>query len=446
VIEAIATLMAVVGIVSTLSLDTAAGRSYYDYDSEHAAERRIVLTSAFWPIVIWSTALAAVLLAARGPISRVLFGSERYTTVIALAVVALPIGAASTFFLEVMRLRHQPGRYVLVSWFGAISSVVLILYLVAVEDRGLEGFYLAGVLSAVPTLALAIATARGAVGLRFSRAEFRTMLAYALPLIPVAATAWVLQFADRFFLLRFASLDDLGLYALGVRLSNVLLLAVTAFAFAWSPFIFELFSRDPDREHDVRVRALNYVALAVGFGAVCIAVFSREFFRTVTDPAFEGAYKVVGILCAGIAAIALSSVTTTGIMIVRRTRFIAQYAFYSAAFNMALNFALIPPLGIVGAALATSAAYVLQTWLLYRRAQRLDPVPFDIQHALTALGIAGVLVAVGTFIFFEPIWLSAAVKVPLVLAYPALAWALGCIDDRALSFFRVRGPRGNFAS
>ena len=429
VMEATTTMMAAIGIVASLSLEAGAQRSYFDYTAEHERERRVVLSSAFWPMVGWSTLLTAVVVLLRNPISRLLFGTDEYGTVVALAVAVFPLSVAATFFLEVMRLRQQAGRYVLVTWFGALSSVALILYLVAFEDLGLEGFYLAGVISALPTLLVAIASARASILPVVDRHELRKMLAYALPLMPVAAMSWVLQFVDRFFVLHYAGLRELGLYALGLRLSNVLLLGVWAFGLAWLPFVLDLYSREPAIERNVRARALTTVAFAIGFGAVCVSVYAREFFLTVTDPSFVDAYEFVGILSAGVFALALNAVTMTGISIARKTRYFAQYSAYAAALNIVLNFLLVPPLGAIGAAIAMSATYAVIAVLYYRRAQLLDPVEFDLKAVLTIAGIASVLIVVGTFINIEPLWASALVKVPLVLAFPIAAWALGCVDE-----------------
>ncbi len=441
VMETISTMLAVVAIVASLSLESAAQRSYFDYAPEQVKERQVVLSSAFWPRVLWAGLLAGTIVAFSAPLSRLLFGTDDDATVIALAVAALPVAVASTCFLEVIRLRRQAGRYVLVSWFGALLSVALILYLVAVKDRGLQGFYLAGVISAAPTLLVAAAAARHAIRATVSWPELRTMLLYGLPLIPVAASNWVLQFVDRLFVLHYADLSDLGIYALGIRLSNVLLLAVTAFAFAWSPFILDLFSRDPEGEPPVRARALTYVAFATGLGAVCLSVYAREFFRTVTGPAFADAYKLVGILCAGVFALGLNAVTMTGISISRRTRYFAQYAFYTAALNIALNFALIPPFGIIGAAIATSLTFGALALLYYRRAQILSPAPFNSRRVGEIAVTAAVLITVGTLINLEPLWLSALVKVPLVLAFPAMAWARGWLEPASFLSLRPWRPR-----
>lgn len=441
VIEATSTLLSIVAIVATLSLDSAAQRSYFDYTPDHERERRVVLSSALWPMVAWSAILTVAILLARDALSEAMFDTDRYANVIALATVAFPFGVASTLFLEVMRLRQQPMRYVIASWVTAAASVSLILYLVAVRDRGLEGFYAAGVITAVPTLVLVYLLAPRAVLPTVDWHELKRMLAYALPLIPVAATSWGLQFVDRFFLLAFSNLQELGLYALGVRLSNVLLLAVTAFGFAWSPFVLDLFSRSPEEEKVIRARALTNVAFALALGAVCLSIYAREFFETVTGSAFADAYKVVAILCAGIFALGLNGVTMTGISIMRRTRYFAQYAVYTALLNLALNFALIPPFGAVGAAIATSLSFVALAFLYYWRAQRLYPAPFDTARLWRIIGIAAAVIVVGTFIDLEPIWLSALVKLPLVAAFVVGVWVADAFDPQTARALRARWSR-----
>ena len=437
VIETITVFAAFISILAGLALASSAQRSYFDYSAEQPAERRAVLSTAFWTMVVWSTALTAVVASLSRPLSELFFDGSAEADLIALAMAATPIWLVTSYFLEVLRLRQQPGRYVLLSLFGATLSVCLILAFVAVLDWGLEGFYLAAIASGVPAAILGLALVPGSLGLRFDRRELRIMLAYSLPLIPVAGTAWVMQFIDRFFVLKFVSVSELGLYSIGNRLANVLLLGVTAFSIAWAPFILELHNRDAQHEREVRAKSLTYVALALGFGAVLLSVFANEVLHLLTPPDFYGAYVVVGILCAGIVALGLNGVTMTGISISRRTGYFARYAVYTAVLNVALNFALIPLFGIVGAAVSTSVTYGVLAVLYYWRAQRLDPVSFELRRLVIILTITGVLMAVGTPIALDPPWLSIAAKLPIVLAFPVLVWMLGCVDTRLSSVLRI---------
>jgi O-antigen/teichoic acid export membrane protein len=318
--------------------------------------------------------------------------------------------------------------------------VTLILVFVAGFDWGLEGFYLAGIVSALPTLAVALGMSRVPIRGVVSLGRVRSMLAFALPLVPVALTTWLTQFADRYFVLHFASLRELGHYAIGGRLANVLLFAVGAFAFAWSPFALELMARDPEREHVARARALVYVAIGACFGAVCLSVYAREFLRTVTDPAFEDSYKVVGILCLGAVAAGLSAVLGTGITIARKTGYFARYAAYGAALNIALNLLLVPPFGMIGAAISAAATYGMIAVVYYRRAQMLDAAPFTPRQVLAIVLVAAAVIAVGSPFTLDPVWASVLVKLPLVAVFPLAAWLLGWLDSEARAALHLPAP------
>ena len=51
---------------------------------------------------------------------------------------------------------------------------------------------------------------------------------------------------------------------------------------------------------------------------------------------------------------------------------------------------------------------------------------------LSALALAAVLIAVGNSIRLDDVWLSALVKLPLVLLYPLVVWRFG--------WFRISTP------
>jgi O-antigen/teichoic acid export membrane protein len=441
VIEVIATFVSVVGIVATLALNSSVQRSYFDYVDEQEHERRVVVSTGFWASLVSCTLFAGLCAAASKPLSQLFFGTTDQADLIALALAALPLTLLTGFLQDVLRLRQRPGLYVGVSLLGAVANVALVLVFVVAMDLGLRGLYLGGLVAAPAPFLAALALVRRWLGLLFSRRELGIMLAYALPLLPVAGATWILQFADRFFVLHYASERELGLYGVGVRLSNVLLFAVTAFAVAWAPFILELYSRDRDGERIVRARAFSVVGLGLTFGAVCLAVWSREFLRTVTDPSFEPAYQVVGLMCASVVALGLNGVTMTAISLTRQTRYFARYAVYSGVANIVLNFALIPTFGIVGAAAATFLSYAYLAALYYFRAQTLDRAPFDLRALVVGWLVAAALIAVGSSFSLANVWLSVIVKLPLVLAFPLVAWRLGLFDERTRDLLRSIGRR-----
>jgi O-antigen/teichoic acid export membrane protein len=159
---------------------------------------------------------------------------------------------------------------------------------------------------------------------------------------------------------------------------------------------------------------------------------------------------VVGLLAGSIVALGANAVTMSEISLKRRTIFFTRYAIYAAVLNIALNFLLIPPWDIVGAALATLITYGALAAMYYWRAQRLEAAPFEPRSVVLVIAVTAVLVGVGTFVHFDSLWLSVVVKLPLVLAFPAVLRLVGVLEPGWLgtmlewtrTFFRegIRAP------
>jgi O-antigen/teichoic acid export membrane protein len=175
------------------------------------------------------------------------------------------------------------------------------------------------------------------------------------------------------------------------------------------------------------------VTFGLCLGAVILSVFAREFFLTVTSRSYARAYEVVGLSAGAVVALGINSVTMSGISISRQTIHFARYAVVAAVVNVGLNFALIPWLGMVGAALATFLSYAALAVLYYIRAQALDPAPFDLRRVLLIVAVAAVVITAGTFIRIDPLWLSFLTKVPLVAAFLLALRMLGVIDRHGLA-------------
>ncbi len=432
VVETIATMSLVIGVFAYLGLDSASQRSFFDYSDAQERERSRVLSTGLWTLVLSTGVLTGLCIALSPAIADVLFHG-RYTVVLVLGLAAIPLVSLTSYALEVMRVHHRPQAYATVAVFAGVASVGSALVLAAVFDYGLKGYYAGLLAGGIASVLLGYALVRRSVGLHFDRNELETMLRYGVPLIPVSLSMWVLQLADRFFVLHYRSLSELGVYAVGVKLANLLFLGVTGFALAWSPLMLELHKRDQAEERAFRGRVLTYVTFALCLGAVVLSVFAREFFLTVTSKSYARAYEVVGLSAGAVVALGINSVTMSGISISRKTIHFARYAVIAALLNIGLNFVLIPWLGIVGAALATFLSYSALAVLYYVRAQALDPAPFDLRRVLLTVAVAAAVIAVGTFVRIDPLWLSFLVKLSLVAAFLIALRLLGVVDRHGLA-------------
>jgi O-antigen/teichoic acid export membrane protein len=91
-----------------------------------------------------------------------------------------------------------------------------------------------------------------------------------------------------------------------------------------------------------------------------------------------------------------------------------------ALVNVGLNFWLVPRYGMVGAAIATAAAYVVLFVGMTLYAQRVYPVAYQWRRIVTCVGVA-----VGLTVAARAADLPLAASFLLVLAYPLVLAALG---------------------
>jgi O-antigen/teichoic acid export membrane protein len=373
---------------------SASQRSFYDYDDSRIARRRQVISTALVFSTILACLIALVVILERDPISQWLFDGEQRDTLVIVVAVSLPLINGANLARQTMRLRFRAWRFVISSVLAAAVSAAVGVVAVTVFDSGVTGVFVGIVVGNTLAMGYGLIVIRGDLSHSFSRYELRRMLAYGVPLIPTALALWGLAFLDRIMLSRLSTLDEVGQYAVSNRVASVLTLAVVAFTTAVGPQFFSLYSTDPELEKLIRARVLTYLTVALCFGGICLALFAQEIIDVVA-PGYDRAYEAVGLLLLAIIAFALSSVTMAGISYTRRPTFFAIGAGTAFAVHVALNFALMPSIGMLGAALSTLVAYGLLALLYLVVSQRLYPTRYEGRKVAVTLALASAIGVLG---------------------------------------------------
>ena len=415
-------------------MTSAAQRSYYDYDDTQVSERRSALGTALTTMMVLSLAVAAFVGGFAEPISHQLFGSSSHADLVRIAALSVPLATVATFMRETMRLRFRAGRYVISSLLAAIGTAAAGIVAVKVFGAGISGVMIGLLVGYGLAAVYGVAVAARDVAGRFSKAELRLMVHYGAPLIPAAFSLWGLSFLDRVMLSQLGTFSDTGEYAVGSRYSSLLMFGVVTFLTAYVPFMMSLWQEDADAERLVRARLLTYVTVVFVGGGLVLSLFAREL-TTILAPQFDRAYQVVGILSVGVVFFAIGSIVAWGIAVVRSTKYIGIYTVVAVVVNVALNFLLIPPWGMIGAAVSATCSYGVLTLLYYRKAQQLYHTPYVTRHALIALLVGCPLMGVGA-IPIEPLGLAITIKLATIAVYLLAVWRGKLIGEEELTALR----------
>jgi len=354
-------------------------------------------------------------LATSPAISEWLFGSTSQTELVAAAFVGLWAGMNYDQVTSLFRVEERSTAFVAASLANIFLTIGATLVLVVALDAGPLGVIVGNFTGTLLVYVVLIAYRREQLGLQFDRQLLREMNRFGLPLVPSAVFLWVVNFADRFFLVKLTSTHEVGLYSVGVRIASAMALLLTAFRAAWPAFAYSI---EDDREAKrTYAFVLTYLVLISSWVSTALALLSPWIVEWIAAPAFQSASRVVGPLSFAVVPFAGYVVVAIGVGRSRRTQFNWVVTGAAAAVNTVLNLVLIPPYGMMGAAIATIAAYVTIFVGMAWWAQRIYPVPYQWRRVATASLTAVALVVVGKLVGGGlPVAFALAAIYPLALA------------------------------
>jgi O-antigen/teichoic acid export membrane protein len=140
---------------------------------------------------------------------------------------------------------------------------------------------------------------------------------------------------------------------------------------------------------------VTWFVTACAFVVTGIWLFSRWIVRALAAPEFFDSYEAVGLIATGVTLYALYMVLLVILGRTGRTELNFPATLAALVANVALNLALVPPLGIVGAGLALVASYLVVVALMYGFTQRLFPVSYEWSRLARIVLVSATLVLAG---------------------------------------------------
>jgi O-antigen/teichoic acid export membrane protein len=401
-------------LVITLRLGIANAFIRFYFDSPDPAERRRVLRTSFWFTMGMATLGLALGLLFSREISSVLFGSAGEAEIVAAAFVGLWAQMNYEQLTALFRVEERSVAFVTASLANIAITIGATLLLVVRLDQGPLGVIVGGFTGTLVVYVALLGYRREQLGLQFDRELLRRMNRFGLPLVPSALFLWVTNFSDRFFLLKLADAEEVGLYSIGVRIASAMVLILTAFRMSWPAFAYSI--EDDDEARHTYAYVLTYVVLVTTWVATGLGLLSPWIVDWIAAPAFSSSSSVVGPLAFAVVIFSAFVVVVVAVGRARRMQFNWVVSAVAAAVNVAVNLLLIPRYGMMGSAIALMAAYATMLAGTVWRAQRIFFVPYQWRRAFTA-GFTGVaLVVAGKLIGGGlPVALLFALVYPFVL-------------------------------
>ncbi len=350
-----------------------------------------VFSTAFWSLSGAALVFSLVLHLSAGPIARA--AGLPTPDLVRYAAWIMALDALALVPFAWLRMTHRAGLFAGLKVANIVLNLALNYVFLVRWRLGVRGVFLASLAASCMTAASLAPVIASELEPMFDRDLYRSLLRFALPLIPAGLASMMVQVIDR-PILKFLTDDaTVGLYQANYRLGIFMMMVVNMFDAAWRPFFLQRASK-PGGEA-VLGRVLTYWVVGAGALFLAVSLFIAPLValpllrgKPLIHPAYWGGLAIVpmvtlGYLFNGVYINLLAPVT-----LAKRSERVAYATALGALVNVGTNFLWIPRWGMMGAAAATLAAYAAMAVALYLMGRTLYPVAYEpgrLTHAAALL-------------------------------------------------------------
>lgn len=368
------------------------------YFREDEPARRAMVTSCLAYLTLGTTvaALAAVV-GANGIVG--MFADRPpglYLSVVVLAL-CLPVETVWQYAVLLLRLRRRAVAFSAVNVLRVILTPGLTYVFVVEMAYGIDGVFLAKLISLSVLVTGLVVANRHEFGLPVSFRIFRRVLRFAIAGHPGLMIRTAMTILPHYMLASVAPLAAVGLFGIANRICTVVKVGVNSFNLAWNPFAYQ-------NEGAADERRLYEFVFKAFFGGVvlfgtALSLFAPEALALLAPPEYRAAYVLVPGIALYQAVEGLASILSTILYTRNQVRWTTHLNVIRIVVFLGLGLWLIPRYHAEGTAVAMagSAIVYLAAFLVKARGVFRFDVPWFGMVAL-ALGCA---LTIGGFRQFE---------------------------------------------
>lgn len=405
-------------VISTfvaMGISSAALRFYFEYDDKR--DRREVIGTALITSIIVSLCVVLILSHFAGFFSTIILDSIDYRNIFIMVFLIMFFYVTEEIPLAYIRANEKSVLFVIVSFAKLLFLLTLNIYFVVILKKGIWGIVISNLIVSILSWTFLIVFTFNYSRLNFSFTKLKEMLRYGLPLTTVAFGMFILNSSDRFFLKKFASLEEVGLYALGYKFAIILnFLIIQPFMTNYSPYRFSIMKR-PDAK-EIYSRVLTYFLFIIISAGLIISVMIKEILAILVAPSYLSAYKIVFPVIVGYIFLGAYFICQIGIYLQKQTKRISGILLFCASFNLIMNWLLISKFHMYGAALSTVLSFALLALITNYHSQRLYRISYERDRIIKLIITACGIYLLSLFIVFDSLTLNIILKALLLTLFP----------------------------
>jgi len=396
----------------------------------HAKGRAIDEEEVFNAGLLWGTSIGIVfaalgcLLASR--LSAVVFGSQQFTSPLRFYFAAFSTGPLFEAALVILRVKNRIGLFNLAIISRNVFQAGVNVALLWLARLGYMSFVWSSLATSLLFGAIAVVCFYTRYRFVVNRATIFGTARYSMPLGVGAIMMLMVHYGDRFFLQRFVSLSEVGIYSLSYKIGMLAYAVYGPFSIYWSVERFRISSGDLGDHFYTRI--FTYLALIMGATLLILSAISGPALFYMVPKEYQRAAPLIPWIALAYVLRALGEHLRGALMVTGQTITDTKISVTGGLLCLACYALLIPRYGASGAVAATLVAFAFMAVPSFVTAQRVKRYRFEAKRL--AQIVFSVCLSVGPALALRnsSIGVRTAAAAISILAFPVVVWSIGFFE------------------
>lgn len=388
--DSITNLTSLLFTILVMGMDSAFGAFFYS-EAGKDYQKKVFNTTLLHMFLVNLLVLSLVLFS--DFFASVVFFSVNYSRAIKVSLVAVSLNLLFLPFSLLIRLENKMTKFSIINIVASLTMILLNIYFVTAKQLGFMALILSTMLVNLLQLGLYYAVAPNVIDIKsIDISLYKSMLKYALPMLPMIMSAWILNLSDRYILLYYRGEYEVGIYGIAARFLSVVNVITSGIYTAYTSFAFSSVHDDNAKAQYVKVLDMVFCVLF----AICVTVslFGREVISVMANERYLSSYVLLAPLLFGQICYAVNTIVGYGIAHAKRSAYFLIPTGIGMLVNLVLNILFIPKYGMQAAAITTLIGYFAMMLITYIIANRYYNCPYHFKKIVGLLIISYIILSV----------------------------------------------------
>jgi O-antigen/teichoic acid export membrane protein len=377
IISLISTTVAFFGLIIGLGISAGIFRHYYEIAVD---KRPVLLFSGIISQMVIIGSMVVVFSLFSGKISSLIFGTTKFTDIITLALIQIPIVALFEHFMTLLRYQNRPKFFMIISTIQLALNLGFLLLFVVYLRLGIPGIFLGTISAYIIPIFILLLNLKNHYSFKLDYKIIKDCMAFSLPLLPGWIINMYLMQSNRYFLQAYYSPEEVGLYSIGFNIAGITSVLIGIFFLAWDPIAMKLIN--DKKNHYVYDSIARLFLFGSSIIVLAVTFFAKEILVILTTPNFYPAFAYPGLLAFGTMTFYLNYFLGQGIIISKKTIYQSISRIMGAIVATLFFIKIIPQYGGLGASIGLIAGFCTASIFLFIFSSKLYLIPYKINRII----------------------------------------------------------------